>query len=132
MILDKENLLSEDQAVTATANSAGTIDLGGANKGEGQVKELLVQVTEAFSAAGAGTLTVALETDDNAAFASATTVLTTAAISKTTLAVGYQIPGFGRLPDNLERYIRLVFTVATGPMTAGKITAGLTPSRQTN
>lgn len=31
-----------------------------------------------------------------------------------------------------KRYVRLYYTVATGPMTAGKITAGVTMGNQSN
>jgi hypothetical protein len=76
-------------------------------------------------AAGAGTLTVSLEVDDNSGFSSATTVWTSGAIPKATLVAGYRLP-IEYLPKGInERYFRLYYTVATGPMTAGKITAGL-------
>ena len=131
MIIDKQQLFSDEQAITATANSTNVIDLGAADMDAGTPLHILAQVTEAFTAAGAATLTVTLETDDNDSFSSATTLLSTAAIGKATLVAGYQLP-ISFLPENVERYVRLVYTVATGPMTAGKITAGVTGPLQTN
>lgn len=132
MIIDKQNTLSDGQAITATANSTNVLDLGNTSRSdEGAPTILLAQVEEAFTAAGAATLTVTLETDDNESFSSATVLLSTAAIPKATLVRGYQLP-ISFLPANVERYIRLVYTVATGPMTAGKINAGIVLARQTN
>lgn len=131
MILDKQNIMSEAQAITATAVSTNVIDLGATGTDQGEPVNLLLQVNEAFTAAGAGTLTITLETDDNESFSSATVLLSTGAIPKATLALGYQA-AISFLPANVERYIRLNYTVATGPMTAGKITAAIVLGRQTN
>ena len=131
MILDKQNLFSDDQAITVTANSTNVIDLGAADKGPGTPLEIYIQATEAFTAAGAATLTVSLTTDDNASMSSATTLYTSAAIGKADLVAGYVVP-IRALPTGAEQYLRLTYTVATGPMTAGKITAGIVLDRQEN
>lgn len=126
MLLDNELMFSKAQAVTSTAASTNVIDLGpthdaGVTPGE---LELFVKVDEAATAAGAATVTLSLETDDNVGFSSATTILTTAAIGKATLVLGYYALRVA-LPRGCERYLRLSYTVATGPLTAGKFTAGL-------
>ena len=36
------------------------------------------------------------------------------------------------VPYATERYLRLFFTVGSGPLTAGKFTSGLVPLRQAN
>ena len=131
MILDKQLIMSEAQAITSTAVSTNVIDLAIANVNTGEPVEILLQVNEAFTAAGAGTLTITIETDDNESFSSATVLLSTGAIPKATLALGYQA-AIAFLPPNIERYVRLNYTVATGPMTAGKITAAIVLARQTN
>lgn len=136
MIFDATTLLSNAQAITATAVSTNVIDLGpiatGLTRdvGKGMETPFLIQVTEAFTAAGAATLTITLETDDNSGFSSATTVWTSPAIPKASLVAGYVIiPEY--IPRGVnERYFRLNYTVATGPMTAGKITAGVTMGNQ--
>jgi hypothetical protein len=144
MIFDRTLLLSDQQAVTVTAPSTNVIDLratGRAYKHAADLKRdlgigahvpFLIQVTEAFTAAGAGTLTVELQTDDNEAFASPTTVWTSGAIGKATLVPGYLVGFVNYLPKGVnERYFRLNYTVGTGPMTAGKIVAGVVADVQT-
>ena len=145
MILSLQDLLSDNQAITATAVSTNVIDLGATGtifgttaalvrdigKGEPEV-DLLVQATETFTAAGAATLTVTLQTDDNSGFSSAKDVLVLGPFAKTDLIAGWKLP-VQYVPDGIaERYFRLNYTVATGPMTAGKLTSGITMGRQTN
>lgn len=142
MILSDQNILSDDQAITATAASTNYIDLGAMGTpvkgaaaltrdlGKGTPVPILVQATEAFTAAGAATLTIDLEVDDNTSFSSATTVWTSGAIGKATLIQGYEAL-IDYIPKGTnERYVRLNYTVATGPMTAGKITAGITAGKE--
>lgn len=136
MIFDRQTLLSDQQAITVTAPSTNNIGLGPKASGlirdigKGRQIPLLIQVTEAFLAAGAATLTVTLEVDDNAGFGSPKVVWTSPAIPKATL-----IPGYVFIPEYIprgtdEEFLRVNYTVATGPMTAGKIVAGVTMGNQ--
>ena len=62
MIIDKTNMFSEEQAVTATAASANIVDLGvSRDVGRGTGVPLLVQVTEAFDELTSLTVTVQTE-----------------------------------------------------------------------
>lgn len=144
MIFDHQSLFSDAQAITASAASSNVIDLGKSGRvygntvdlardiGKGTLIPLLIQVVEAFAATGAGTLTFSLEVDDNEAFASPKTVWSSRAIGKAELVPGFVVvPEFVTRGTN-ERYMRLYYTVATGPMTAGKITAGVTMGNQSN
>jgi hypothetical protein len=143
MILSAEQLFSDDQAVTATAVSTNYIDLGAAGTpygaaaamsrdvGKGTIIPLLIQATAAATAAGAATVTFSIETDDNSSFSSATTVATTPAIGKAELVAGYRAV-LNIVPEKLERYVQIRYTVATGPLTAGAFTAGITMGNQTN
>lgn len=145
MILSLQDLLSDQQAITVTAASTNSIDLGATGtvygttaaivrdlgKGEPDV-DLLVQATEAFTAAGAATLTITLQTDDNSAFSSATDALVLGPFGKAVLVAGWKLP-VQYVPNGInERYFRLNYTVATGPMLTGKLTAGVVMGRQTN
>lgn len=137
MILDRSNLLSDQQAITVSAVSANVINLGPISGvvrdiGKGRPIPLLIQVTEQFAAAGAGTLSVSLEVDDNEAFGTPKTVWASPAIGKAALKPGYIfIPEF--IPRGTdEQFMRLNYTVGTGPMTAGKITAGVSMGNQSN
>ena len=131
MILDKQLIFSNGQALTATADSTNVIDLGQTRANEGEPTEILLQVDTALTSGGASTLVVSLVTDDNEAFSSATTLLSTPAIPKATLVRGYQF-SIGYLPPNVERYVKLVYTVGTADFTAGNINAALVLARQTN
>jgi hypothetical protein len=143
MILDLTTLLSSNQAITASAASTNVLDTGangtvygassalGRDQGKGNPVPLLIQVTETF--ATLTSLTITVESDDNAAFSSAKTVATTGAI---TLASGRLAAGQQFVIDTLplgtdERYLRLYYTVGGSNATAGKVTAGITAGNQT-
>lgn len=125
MILDKELMMSEAQVVTATAASTNVIDLGarlGLDPGLSDDLWLQIRVDTTATASGSATVTFALQTDDDEAFGSATTLWTSTAIGKATLVAGYNVVRM-RLPLGVERYVRVYYTVATGPLTAGKFDA---------
>lgn len=129
MIRDAEMTFSKDQAVTASAASTNILDLGppnaaGYSLGNFQGRRLPIgaRVTEAFTASGAGTMTVSVRSSASSDMSNPVTHFSTAAIGKATLVSGYVIPGLEIPPDAL-RYVDLYYTVATGPMTAGKVTA---------
>lgn len=127
MITDRELTFSDVQAITATANSTDVISLVGYRIGRGQRLRLYVQVDEAFTAAGAATLTLDVVQADNAALSTNAEVLYTtgatalAALIKNPKKFFIDIPA----PANLRDFMGLKYTVATGPMTAGKLTAGI-------
>lgn len=133
MFIDKELVLSDDQAVTVTAASTNVIDLGNdsalvkALNSKGDL-ELFAQVTTAF--ADGTSLKVSVQSDDDEAFGSPTTVIESAAISTASLVAGYQFK-LGKLPRINEQYLRFNYTVV-GTMSAGKLFSGLIIDRQTN
>ncbi len=127
MILSTEDLLSDDQAITTTADSTNVIQIP-ANSAPGQPLRLLIQVTEDFE--DGTSVAFDLETDDNAAFSSAVNIASVAAIAAAVLVEGYEIP-IEFLPKANEEFIRLEYTVV-GTFTAGKITAGFVHDRQSN
>lgn len=131
MQLDKSLLCSNQQAITTTAVSTDAVDLGAAGREIGTGKPLfgVAHVTEAFTAAGAATLTVDLIEADDAALTTNVDVLSSSgAIGKATLALGYKIalPVPPRSNVGAQRYIGFRYTVATGPMTAGKVLSHIT------
>lgn len=132
MIIDKQARFDWDDAITVTRVSTDKPDLQANNRDLGLLDNLylVVMVTEAFTAAGAATLTVDLVDDDNASLSSPTTLINLAnAVGKATLVAGYTIFK-GRMPIEkiTQRYLGLNYTVGTGPMTAGKVRAFLTPN----
>lgn len=132
MILDHQNLFSNDQAITTSAASTNIIDLGNddskvqALNEKGEI-EILIQVTTAF--VGGTSIAVAVQADDDSAFGSAETLYTSAAIASADLVAGYKFK-IRALPEINKQYIRLYYTVV-GTFTAGNILAGLVLDRQT-
>jgi hypothetical protein len=127
-IMDVQNLFDDAAAITSTRNSTNVIDLGVARDiGRGRGIRLVAKVGTAFTASGSATLTPSIVVADDAALTTnPVTLWTGAAIAKATLVAGYKLidmvlPNFG----TKKRFIGLVWTVATGPMTAGTVTAGL-------
>lgn len=129
MLIDKALQVSNEQAVTSSAASTDVIDTGQTTPDLGVADLYLVITTdEAATASGSATVTFSLQDSaDNSSFAD---VAVTAAIGKATLVAGYQhvIP----LPTKLRRYLRAYYTVATGPLTAGKFSAQIVAGYQQN
>lgn len=131
MQLDKSLLCSNQQAITATAVSTDAVDLGAAGREIGTGRQLfaVAHVMEAFTASGAATLTVDLiEADDAALTSNVDALSSSGAIPKATLVVGYKVvlPVPPRANVGGQRYHGFRYTVATGPMTAGKVTSHFT------
>jgi hypothetical protein len=83
------------------------------------------QITTTVTSAGAATVLFALEKDTTAAFASATEVLTTAAIAKATLVAGYTFwdqdissLSYAEAAGS-DTYLRVKKTIGTADLTAG-------------
>jgi hypothetical protein len=130
MMYDKLNTFGTDQAVTTTAPSTDIIDLGAVRDiGNGEPLELVILVTESVTASGSATVTFTFETDDNSGFSSAVVLAGTSAIGKAALTAGTEVLRI-KVPLDVERYLRVNYTVATGPLTAGKFTAFLAHERQ--
>ena len=132
MIIDRFNEFSDAQAVTASAASTNVVDLKAGGRIEGKPHYLHIKVNTSVTADGAGTVTFALQTDDDEAFGSATTLWTSAAIGKATLVAGYEVIRLAITGLPLERYVRVYYTVGTGPLTAGKFDAFLSADGDTN
>ena len=136
MILNADLILSENQAITSTAVSTnvigwpdnGTPPRGGApiarNLGAGTPIPMLMQVTEAF--ATLTSLTITMETSDNADLSSSTVLGSSGAIPAASLKPGYR-PSFTRfVPDaTMKKYFGLRYTVTGTAATAGKISAAV-------
>lgn len=139
MILSAQQLFSDDQAITASADSTNVIDLGAPDTpygaaaalnqdiGKGAKVPLLAQVTADFN--NLTTLEVKLSTG-------ATTALGTEIASQTIaladLVAGKQI-NLDFLPNGIvERYLGMEYVVVGTAPTTGTVTAGITMGVQTN
>lgn len=137
MFLDAQNQFSAAQAVTATAVSTNTIDLGIA-RDLGVAEDIKVSITvdEAATAAGAATVQFQIITSASPALSSPTIIGQTDAIAKTELTLGRRpiilvVPRAMLLAQPVgQRYLGLQYTVATGPLTAGKFTAAIITDAQ--
>lgn len=139
MLMDKQNMFANNQALTVDALSEHVIDLepnGGPNLtkdiGAGKALYLHILVDTAFTTSDAGTLTVALESDSVATLDSSATVHATvaSAIAAATMVAGYWIAkGFTIPQGNYERYLGLRFTTNTGDFTAGKVKAWISENK---
>lgn len=118
-------------ALTVTRASTNVLDmLSARDVGAGDNLEAHVSVITAFTAGGAATLQIAYQTSpDNVTFVD---VMLSPIIPVASLVVGapifrYKVPVFQLLDTGTpNRYHRLNYTVATGPMTAGAIAAYMT------
>lgn len=142
MILDNTLVLSDAQAVTATARSTNIVDLGAAGTpvgmtnavrrdiGIGTEIPILVAIVEAFNTLTS--LTVGLEVDDDPAFGSPTVLMTrTYTLAQLTLGANLEMPA--ELPvGTKERFLGLRYTVNGTAPTLGKITASIVAGRQDN
>ena len=135
MIQDKLFILSDGQAETTQAahDSDVQLDLGaGVNElgsavaaelGEGGKLWLNVVVGTAFATSSSATLAVALQDSaDDSSYAAASPTCSTPATAAATLTAGKVIISTP-LPTSLRRYVKLVYTIGTGTMTAGAIDA---------
>lgn len=124
MIMDKKNLFSDEQAVTSTAAGAYVIDLG---KGDAGPSEGISLVVTANGYATAAATTVELKTADtvnsSGALVSATTVAQYPVTSAAIVAGGKIVAD--RLPHGMKRYAGLNYSVGSGGLTSGTMTAGL-------
>jgi hypothetical protein len=126
MYMDAQQIYSDAQALTATANSTNVIDHGSdRNIGLGEPLAVVVVVDVALDGTtGDETYTVKLVTDDNAALSSATDVTPAYSLPRgSAIGTKFIIP----VPPNttMERYSGLTFTLG-GTTPTGTVTAFLT------
>ena len=123
MITDKLLRVSEDQAITTTAFSTDTIDLGTARDiGEGTALYMNFALTEAF--ANGTNITFEVVTSANANLSSHDVIGSSATIATAALTLGKNI--VVRINPDIagkgKRYLGARYVV-TGTMNAGKVTA---------
>jgi len=142
MIMDRTGLLSDGQAITASAASTNIIDLGATGTpygssvaltrdiGNAEVP-LVVTVTESFN--NLTSLSIQIQTSVDAAFTSPVVAYQSPTYTLAQLATSAKY----LLPDDFpvgtsQRYVRLFYTVVGTAPTLGRLTAGVVASRQKN
>jgi hypothetical protein len=135
MITDALLQLSTAQAVTVTANSTYSIDLGvNRDIAVGDDLYAIFNVDESVTAAGAATVTFQVVTSASADLSSPTIIAELDAVAKTELTAGRKPlvlainPSFILAQPIGQRYLGVIYSIATGPLTAGKFSAVITDS----
>lgn len=141
-IFSKNQEFSVAQVITAGAISTNVIDLGQPGTpayaqgpivrdiGKGTPIPILIQVVQDF--ATLTSLTIHIETSDNADLSSSDIALTIGTIPLANLVAGYKV-ALQFLPNNINRrYLGLRYSIGGSNPTAGAITAGITMGNQTN
>jgi len=126
-INDIDLTFSDAQAITTAAATPSTniVDLVSAGVFVDQDVEFCARVNTTCTSDGSATVTCTLQMDNDAAFGSPTTVQASSAIAVASLVGGYTFLNI-RLPvSSLERYLRVLWTVAVADLTAGKFDAQL-------
>jgi len=128
-LTDRQTLLSNEQAVTVTAFSTDQYDTGnvagGRNIGRAhQPLRAVFTVDEAAVSGGATTVAFEIGHADAADGTGFVALASSAAIGKAALTIGAK-PLDVAIPDTAKRFIMGRYTVATGPLTAGKFTLSL-------
>lgn len=134
-ILNSQEKIADNQAVTATAISNNVIDLnviGGPNALQGiadTVNDLYLVVATNTAATDTGsdaTLTVTLESSAAVDLSSSITHFSTGALPFAAFSPVGQFVRIKLPAGDYRRYLGVRFTVASGPLTAGRFDAFLT------
>lgn len=130
MLLDKENLFSDAQAVTTGSEngiaSTNVIDFGSArNIGVGENLYIVVSLDATMSDSGNNsTLTVYAQSDDNESFNTATNTQTIGTFAVNSV-IGSRLVARVQPGTFNEKYGRLFYLSANGALTTGSLSAAL-------
>lgn len=129
-ILDGDMILADKVADTTVADHASDVfDFGAAHAGYNQKVIILVNATS--TSGGAATEVFKIQTDSNEAFSSPTELWASATLAYSDVTAGKRIVEF-TLPWEVEQYVRVLHTIGTAALTAGKYIAYIDSARQTN
>lgn len=107
MYIDSLLEFSRNQALAASAASSNVIDLG-SDRDIGPGRAMWIVIAASVAAAAGGTYQIDLQTDDNAAFSSPTTIATLTPAAAALKAGAQFVMG---MPFANERYLRLNYTL---------------------
>jgi len=128
MLLDKNVMFSDAQALRATGASTNTVDLKAA--GDAALGRLVVIAHADTAFAGATQIVCALQTSDKSDFSAGVVTLASATVSGTQLADTQKNLFALGIAAGMKRYLRMYYTV-TGTITAGAISCCLVDIAET-
>ena len=125
MILDKQLVFSDAQAVTASANSSNILDLSAIRDvGTGENLYLVVVCVVAMTDGSSNsTVAVTLASDDNESLSTPTTRMTIGTFAALSAAGTRFVARLQPEVLGIERYLGVVYTVANGDLTTGSFDA---------
>lgn len=137
MIRDKLLEFDPDTAITVTRDSANVLDMlaqrdMGVGQSAGATPKLSCIVGTAFTAAGAATLVISLQGSvDNVTYKefARSEAIPVASLIAGLSAFDIDLPRPAPDAGGIPRYYKLVYTVATGPMTAGTMQSAIVLER---
>ena len=126
MILDEQNIFSDNQAITSSCESTNVLDFGKRELAFGTPVELFIQVAESFN--NLTSLTISVQTSENEAFSEAVDLIEQT-ILLDELKAGF-VSTIKFLPKGNLGFMRLYYTVDGSNPTTGKIVAGIVDATQ--
>lgn len=126
MILDEQNIFSDNQKITASCESTNVLNFGKRELAFGTPVELFIQASETFN--NLTSLTISVQTSDDEAFSAPVNLIEQTMLLDELKAGSVSTIKF--LPKGNLGFMRLYYTVAGTQPTTGKIVAGIVDSVQ--
>lgn len=130
MIMDRELIYSDAQAVTATADSTNIVNFGAAGDADEELY-LVINVGVVMDSSGDGAKLVVTALDCATVGGSYVAFYTSPLILEATLVAGYNIVTM-RLPKGTKQFTKITYTASVENFTSGNIDAYLVNSLQNN
>lgn len=124
MLNDSQHFFSDEQAITADANSTNVVNLSAVSPGPGNALRLKAHITESFN--NLTSLTFRLDTCAVEGFGSGVKNHQSITVALAGLTAG-QVIDLGEVPDGALQFARLNYDVTGTNPAAGKVTALVAP-----
>ena len=126
MILDEQNIFSDNQKITASCESTNVLNFGKRELAFGTPVELFIQASETFN--NLTSLTISVQTSDDETFSDPVDLIEQTMLLDELKAGSVSTIKF--LPKGNLGFVRLYFTVQGTAPTTGKIVAGIADAVQ--
>lgn len=126
MILDEQNIFSDNQKITASCESTNVLNFGKRELAFGTPVELFIQASETFN--NLTSLTISVQTSEDETFSAPVDLIEQTMLLDELKAGSVSTIKF--LPKGNLGFMRLYYTVAGTQPTTGKIVAGIVDAIQ--